>query len=211
MTTLPIKLAVFDIDGTLLRGDTVCQTIARAIGKYERMCELEAIAPASKEVVISAREEMAGWYRAAGQERVESALSDLSWAPGIEDGVAELREAGVKIALASVTWSFAVERVAAQFGVEHFVGSELDFSSGKIAHAWGDTKAKFVKELSERHGLPLAQIASVGDTSGDYDMLRLAGKRIFVGKDKPAIDGVIHMPEADIRDVAKVILGHERA
>ena len=33
----PIRLAAFDLDGTLLRGETVCEAIARPLGRLERM------------------------------------------------------------------------------------------------------------------------------------------------------------------------------
>lgn len=204
-----IKLAVFDVDGTLLRGDTVCQAIARGIGKYERMCELEEVALGSREIVIAARQEMAGWYRAVGEDVVRASLSDLSWAPGIGEGFTLLKEAGVKVALASMTWKFAVGHIAERFAINEFVGTDLDFESGKIIHSWGDTKANFLKEMSKKYDVSLTQIAAIGDTSGDYDMLKLAGKGVFVGKNELGIDGVIHMPDADIRDVASVILGRD--
>jgi phosphoserine phosphatase len=38
-----IRLVVFDLDGTLTRGDTVCCVIARKLGHFERMLELERI------------------------------------------------------------------------------------------------------------------------------------------------------------------------
>ncbi len=38
--TAPIKLVAFDLDGTLLRGSTVCQVLAGALGRAERMNEL---------------------------------------------------------------------------------------------------------------------------------------------------------------------------
>jgi len=37
------RLVAFDLDGTLLRGDTVCEALARRMGHFERMRELEAI------------------------------------------------------------------------------------------------------------------------------------------------------------------------
>ena len=39
-----IRLVAFDLDGTLTRGDTVCEAIARGMGHVDRMRELEAIA-----------------------------------------------------------------------------------------------------------------------------------------------------------------------
>ena len=57
----PIRLAASDVDGTLLRGLTVCEQIAGGIG---RESEMEAFGRLSTEDDISrAREEMAEWYQ----------------------------------------------------------------------------------------------------------------------------------------------------
>lgn len=42
-----IGLAVFDLDGTLLRGPTVCEILAEALGRPERMREREKVASES--------------------------------------------------------------------------------------------------------------------------------------------------------------------
>jgi len=36
-----VRLVAFDLDGTLLHGDTVCEAIARRLGQLKRMQELE--------------------------------------------------------------------------------------------------------------------------------------------------------------------------
>ncbi len=202
---LPIKLAVFDVDGTLLRGDTICQTIARGLGKYERMCELEELSTVDE--IIAGREEMAGWYMEAGREESVSFLADLNWAPGAREGVEELRQAGVQVALASVTWSFAVARVASELEIDDFRSTELDFATGAISHTWGTTKAEYLRSLASERGVSTSETAAIGDTNGDLDMLDAAGRGIFVGeRPPPGIAGVTHMPAADIRDVAAGIL-----
>lgn len=203
---LPVRLAVFDVDGTLLRGDTSCQVIARALGKYERMCELERAT--GREQVTVAREEMADWYRTAGRPAVEAALADLKWARGAFEGVRLLQDAGVTVALASVTWSFAVEHIADRLGISEFMATTLDIESGAIGHAWGSSKAQFLQGLCERSALTFNEVAAVGDTSGDYDMLRLAGRAVFLGPLKPDVPGAVHLPDGDIRDVAQAIIGH---
>ena len=38
-----LRLAAFDLDGTLLRGQTACEAISKGIGRIERMRELERL------------------------------------------------------------------------------------------------------------------------------------------------------------------------
>ena len=205
---MAIKLAVFDVDGTLLRGVTACQVIARRLGKYERMCELERVT--GREGVIAERKEMARWYIDAGQAEVEAALEGLQWAPGAFEGMKMLQDAGMEIALASVTWSFAVRHVAQRLETSEFLASGLDFGSGAIDHVWGRDKAEFLHCLCRRCSWQLSEAAAVGYTSGDFDMLELAGLGVFVGAHPPAIPGILHMPAVDIRDIARAIIEHSR-
>ncbi len=206
---MPVKLAMFDVDGTLLRDETACQTIARSLGKLDRMSEFEALT--EHDEILAARGEMAAWYLDAGRDTVTTALSNIQWAPGAPEGISALQNAGVKVVLASVTWSFAVEHVAETLGIEEFRATALDFSTGRIEHAWGSTKADYLQELSAKTGCALSEVAAVGDTSGDYDMLELAGKAIFVGEQAPEMPDIMHMPGADIRDVAQEIIGNSQS
>jgi hypothetical protein len=41
LSNQPFGLAVFDLDGTLLRGPTVCEVLARALGRLDRLWQLE--------------------------------------------------------------------------------------------------------------------------------------------------------------------------
>lgn len=172
------------------------------------MCEMERIS--GEEQILAARKEMAGWYMEAGRDAVLSHLSGLNWAPGAREGIADIRRAGVSVALASVTWSFAVEYVGQQLGIERFLSTELDFASGSIRHSWRSTKAEFLRSLAAEYGIRASNVAVVGDSSGDYDMLEEAGLGIFVGVDQPELADIIHMPDADIRDVSRTILSFEK-
>ena len=202
-----MKLAIFDVDGTLLRGDTACQVIARHLGTYDRMCEMErASALTSREEVIAYREEMAGWYMEAGLDSVVSALADLPWAPGAHEGIERLRISGFEVALASITWSFAVDQIASQLGVTRWAATGLDFGTGVIDHAWGETKRDFLLERAKELAITNEETAAVGDSSGDFEMLDAADLGIYVGAEPPDIQGVVHMPCADILSVAARIL-----
>ena len=87
-----MKLAVFDLDGTLLWGDSVWEAIARGIGRLERVREMEEqIAPDQIAEVTAAREESAGWYSAYTSDELLKHVTSMRVAPGVDEGFALLR------------------------------------------------------------------------------------------------------------------------
>jgi len=194
-------LVVFDLDGTLLRGPTVCELLAQSLGRLERMRNLERFV--DNEELRAAREEMAGWYLPVGRATLLRSLHDAQLAPGVENGVALLRAHGVEVGIASITWAFAVEYFARRLGVTHWQGTELK-ASGEIHHVWPEDKAHWVRALAARLRMPSARTAAVGDSGGDLEMLGAVGVPVFVGRELPlAHGGWFHLPEADIEAVAR--------
>jgi len=196
-----IRLAVFDLDGTLLRGRTLCEVIADGIGHQERMRVLERAD--SRDEVIAAREEMADWYREAGFDTVRSLCFDADLAPGAFEACELLRDCGVDLAIASITLSLGVEAIAELLGVERCLGTTIH-ADGRIDHVFGEDKAAWIAHL----GVPPEEIAAVGDSERDVEMLQAVGLPIFVGT--TWISGLpahtVHLSDADLRDVARVIL-----
>lgn len=198
-------LVVFDLDGTLLRGPTVCEVLAQSLGHLERMRQLERFA--GNEELRAAREEMAGWYLSVGLATLADALKDVHLAPGAERGLDLLRDHDAAVAVASITWGFAVAHIARRLGVEHWLGTELT-ASGEIHHIWPEGKGRWVRGLAGRLRVPLARTAAVGDSVGDLQMLQAVGVPVFVGRELPsAHQGWLHFPEADIEAVAKHLMG----
>ena len=203
---MPIKLAIFDVDGTLLRGDTACLWIARKINRYERMKELEN--SSTKQQVADSQREMAGWYTGMSPEYLMGDMKDFPWAPGIHEGIKMLQDAGVTVALASIGWDFVQEKIASLFGIEHILASTLDFETLEIGHALDVHKAEYANKLSGELNIPLSQIAGIGDRPNDFYLLESCGLGIYVGPKPPPPDKhFTHLPNADIRDVATAIIG----
>lgn len=200
-----VKLAVFDLDGTLTRGDTVCEVIARPLGHLARMRELEAIDSDDTEAIIAAREEMASWYRQRNLEDLRSSLVDLKLAPGAHDGMNLLKESGIQIAVASITWEFAVEWLANRLGIDYYVGTKLS-PEGNISHFWPEDKADWLKKIATQRGIGLDRVAAIGDSSSDKGMLEVVGSPFFVGTMLPqGLSDVHYLPDGDIYEVARLI------
>jgi HAD superfamily phosphoserine phosphatase-like hydrolase len=198
----PHGLAVFDLDGTLLRGLTVCEVLAGPLGHLERMQQFEALLHASALDIAAAREEMAGWYRAVPLADLTALLETATVAPGAAEAIALFRQHGIAVAIASITWEFAVAWFAQRLRIDYYVGTRLAVD-GAVSHFWPHEKATWARTLGERLHVPLHRIAGIGDSAGDVEMLRAVGTPIFVGQTLPlTLQGVTHFPNADMRTIA---------
>jgi hypothetical protein len=115
-----IRLVAFDLDGTLTRGDTVCEVIGRQMGHFRRVRALEAICgkQRDRDSVRLLRTELVSYYRAATRAKLRSFLSSLTLAPGARKGFDLLRRSGVTTAIVSITWEFAAEWLAEKLGAD---------------------------------------------------------------------------------------------
>jgi phosphoserine phosphatase len=203
-----IRLVAFDVDGTLLRGPTVCQVLAGSLGRQARMDALELVT--ERHEVRAAREEMASWYRRHPMVRLQAYLDGVVLAPGVHEGFGLLKRHNIEIALVSLTWQFAVAWLAERLGADVAIGTGLS-PAGRIDHVWAEDKATRLAELARARRITLGEVAAVGDSGGDVHMLELVGLRVFVGRSVPAgLSDVVHMPDGDIGDVARRIVDHGR-
>jgi phosphoserine phosphatase len=194
----------FDLDGTLLRGPTVCELLAAPLGRLEAMRGFETLT--SREAVAAAREEMLRWYAGVPRAALLAALEAATWAPGAAAAVALLQRHGVEVGVASITWDFAVEWFARKLGVTCHLGTQWR-PDGGVGHVWGPDKGEWLRRTAAGRGLPADRVAAVGDSAGDEELLREAGLRFFVGvRPPPDLAGVVHLPGADLLDVARRIL-----
>lgn len=207
MTESNVKLVAFDLDGTLLRGNTVLEVLAAGLGRLERMHELESSTAWSDIGAIEqARLEVAGWYQGVALETLLSFLPRAKVAPGVRKGMSLLRSAGVRTAIVSMTWEFAVQWFLDEFGADYCVGTKLT-DDGQIVHFWPHSKPAWLAELAHSLGIALGEVAAVGDSGGDIAMLEAVGHPYYVGLSLPPdLPNAVHIPDADMASLAKTIL-----
>ncbi len=135
-------------------------------------------------------------------------LPNAQLAPGVQEGIALLKQHDMQLALISITWEFAVAWFAQRWGIQHFVGTRFS-EAGEISHFWPADKARWLARLAHCLQLDLTQVAAVGDSAGDLPMLRLAGFPIFVGKTRPEeLPPEAHDPEGNIYRIARRIVAY---
>jgi HAD superfamily phosphoserine phosphatase-like hydrolase len=178
MTQAPRGIVAFDLDGTLLRGETVCEVLAKPLGRIDQMRAFERYQ--SEAEIADARRQMMAWYEGHTHEALCGHLRNATWAPGACRAVRDLQKANILVAIASITWRFAVEWFADQLNIRHLLGTDLS-SEGEITHVWGRDKAQWLEDLASRYKISRHRIAAVGDSRGDAEMLQAAHLRFFVG------------------------------
>jgi HAD superfamily phosphoserine phosphatase-like hydrolase len=199
-----VRLVAFDLDGTLIRGPTICESLAGPLGKLSRMREIEQLRDMAQ--IRAAREEMLSWYGEPSDELCEM-LSDVVIAPGADEAFELFAQHGIPTAIVSITWNFAVEWFARRFGADAWIGTGI--KSGEIQHFWPGDKPLWLARYAHTLGIDLSEVAAVGDSYGDVPMLAAVGRPFFVGADLPAeIAHAVHAPNADLLEIARRILAH---
>jgi phosphoserine phosphatase len=204
MVDQPPAIVAFDMDGTLLRGKSACELLADGLERAEEMRSFERLS--AKKDIIAARETMAGWYRGFPTPDLVRHLAAAEIAPGAREGVALLRDAGVRVVIVSISWHFAVEWLADALGADDAMGTRWN-GDGPIDHFWPEDKARWLEQELAGRGLPRRRLAAVGDSSGDVPMLSLARSGFFVGGQMPAdLPHIVHWADAPIDGIARRLL-----
>lgn len=197
-------LVVFDLDGTLIRGRSVCELLAAARGREERMKEIETLT--TETALTQARVEMASWYRDVPEQLLVSFLEPAELAPGAIEALTLLRTHGFVCAISSITWAFAVEWFAERLSIDHWQGTRL-LAGGSIEHVWPRDKGEWVRELARTLAIPAERVATVGDSWRDLEMFRAGGRAFFVGRNFHEMpEFAIRIDDGDLCAVARTIV-----
>lgn len=201
---MPIRLAAFDLDGTLVRDRTCVEAIAGTIGRVEEAAAFESLDVRDIDAMTIARNTMAGWYRPFPTETLLREVRSLALAPGCDEAFDLLRRHEVRTAIVSLTWKPAVDWFVQRLGADFALGTS--HTDNGIDHVWPKDKGRWLRDMSMRLGLHRREVAGVGDSEGDREMLAAAGFGVLVGERPLDIPDVVYMPGANMYEVARRIV-----
>ena len=185
MKRMPLRLALFDLDGTLKRERDPYVYLHRRLGTWEQ-------AQAFFEKGLQGHIPYAEWLRldaslwvGVERETLERLLVEDPYLPGAPEGVRELKRRGLAVALISTGPGFHADLVARELGVDVAVANEILFHDGRVSGETRmvvseDGKGEVAQMLQARFGVGIDGTLAVGDGEADVGMFERAAVAVAV-------------------------------
>ena len=210
----PIRLAFFDVDGTLIAERDPYLYLHRQLGTEEQ--GLKSLKMFERGEIDYDELDQRNARLWAGQEaaHVTRLLADIPWVPGAHQVVDVLRRASVRIVLVSGGFDLHVHEVADEIGAAQAYANQLCVSDGHLngefrtlVPQWG--KGDIVKRVMSQTGLSAADCIAVGDGFSDVAMFERVGWSVAVApEDERVRDGAsLTLDELDLTPLLSLLAG----
>jgi len=204
-----LKLAVFDLDGTLKQAPDPYVYLHRRLGTLEAA---DAFTARGLSGEIDYEEWLrldASLWRGTPKSVIERLLWENPYVPGAQETVATLKAHGMRVAIITSGLLLHAEMVAAELGIGPVLGNEIFFDdhgpdpvvNGRVrAHFTMHEKGAVMERLQAQLNLPPAACLAVGDTSSDIPLFERAAVGVAVNPSKPEVAAAadIVLPELDL-------------
>ena len=197
---MPLGLVIFDLDGTLKRIKDPYRYLHKQLGTWEaaQAFTYEGLAgEMSYETWLGLD---ASLWKGIERRVIESIFRQNPYLPGARETVAELKRAGIPVAVVSTGLRIHAEQVQADLGIDSIVANELVYDDGQasgeaLANVPEGGKGPIVAQLQAEFGVTADECLAVGDGTSDIDMF-----------DRARI-GVAVNPSSDrVRAAANIVL-----
>jgi len=206
-----IRLVIFDLDGTLTHVESLWRYLHEAFGTW-KLGRIAAHRYRRGEISYKEWAETdARCWAGIPLSQVSTVLERIPYRRGVRDVFEALKERGLKTAILSAGLSMLADRAAQELGADLALSNELQTNDGRLT---GEIKVKVevsekkrvVAQIAAQFGIPLNQVALVGDHANDLaepQCLKIA----FMPKDNIARqEADLIIEEDDLSNLLQYIL-----
>lgn len=183
------KLVAFDMDGTLILGDSCWEVIHEYFGTKKAAKEhLRAWEAGEIDYEEFVRRDIALWQPIPTLQSIKAILSSYSFAPNVREVVKEIRLKGHSIAIVTGGLDLLANEVARDLGVRHVLANGLAADERGRLTGEGIIKVNPTRkdvnlmQLARLLGISPEECVAVGDSPHDVKFLGFAGLGVAVGK-----------------------------
>jgi glucosyl-3-phosphoglycerate synthase len=207
------KLALFDMDGTLIQGRFVV-ALAAELGLEARLhswLDNTAFSPEERS------REIARLFQGVSKSTFESIARNIPLVEGAVETVVTLRKSGYRVGIVTDSYLLAAEVVRRRVFADFSIANRMVFADGLSTGKWLPSpawthpggcrlhrycKRNALEHWMDRLGIRPANILAVGDGLNDICMLEVAGQSIaFEPKHPNVASAARHTVHGDIRQI----------
>ncbi|RPH12306.1 MAG: phosphoserine phosphatase SerB [Alteromonadaceae bacterium TMED101] len=186
-----IKLAVFDMDSTLIQ----CEVIDQLADQAGVGAEVSAITEQAMRGELDFSQSFAerlGLLKGLDSGVVQQLANELPLTDGGKELILTLKTRGIKTVILSGGFDVFAERVASELGMDDYCANKLHTRAGALTGEVitpivnAEFKEAKLRELASGMGIDMRQTMAVGDGANDLNMLNAAGIGIAF-RAKPAV------------------------
>jgi phosphoserine phosphatase len=211
----PLRLAVFDLDGTLKEAPSPWMYLHHALGTEHEAEKYRQQFHAGQITYLDwARLDSALW-RGVELARVEAIFRDSAYRPGVHELFQFLQRHGVLTAIISTGLGLQARQVAAELGVWRTIANELIVQDGRLVgqtmvNVEEHTKGQLMTQLRAEAGARIEECLAVGDGPADVDLFAGAGLAIAVCPRNERVRQAAHMviEDGDLSRIISVLQEH---
>ncbi len=190
------KLAVFDMDGTLINGRLI-EALSKKFGLYGRVKQIQSDESISGYVKTL---RIASALTGIEEREIVIALESIPLAKNSQEVISLLKNKGFKIGIITDSYSIAAQTLMDKLDLDFFCANYLKEVNGLVTGdidmplGWDKIgcfcknsvcKRYHMEMRAERYGVEIRNTIAIGDTKGDLCMIKQAGIGIaYMPKDK---------------------------
>lgn len=209
-----IRLAVFDMDGTLLQARSCWAHIHEHFGTdNSEMLRQYIEHKVTDEEFVQADIDM--WEknskRQVNEEYINSILDEIVPVEGARELIVALHQEGIQTAIISGGIQYLADKWAKKWNMKEAIANELvDGNNGHLKFAIGASghaKGPVMDKLMGKLGIPREEAAAIGDTVVDIPLFERAVLGIAVNTENSKVieRADYHLKENDLRKLIPVI------
>lgn len=204
-----IKLALFDLDGTLTKERSAWEYIHRRLGVWEGFAEKFQEAFLKREISYEQFCQLdAAIWKGMEVRQMQEILESIPLQEGIDEILAYLRAKNIKLGIISSGLSLLIDFLREKYPFDYAIANELIVANGRLTgeikiNVYYDRKKEWVWKAMQKFSVKREEVMAIGDSHGDLDMLQMVGLPIAFNFSSPHLAEIakISIKSTDLRDL----------
>lgn len=174
------RLACFDMDSTLIKAEVIDE-LAKHAGVGDQVAKITERAMQGEIDFNESFTQRMALLRGLSESVLEKVANQLVIMDGARTLIKNLKANGYKTAILSGGFNYFAKFLQTELGFDYIHANSLEIDNGELTGRViqpvvnGERKAQLLKQIAQKHDIPLEQTIAVGDGANDLPMLDLAG------------------------------------